>query len=262
MSDAAAAKAARASPGARQYQALCGLFLGAIFLADLQQGALMLSLLLFLVGSLGVLSPGRLAPLMLLGGILATQLFKQFGWRRLGMPWLGDRGGIQADEVFLALAVLGYVLSHYRWQSLVHNILPLDRRRREYAEEWPQRSGPVVPQRRSADQVTRLEISLLVISLPVWALLAQLAWTWLRFPPDLQGWRPGPARVLLAVWVVGMAALLARVLLAYWRRRQDSPAIAGMVLQDTLWKESRREQRRINRWLAWKRIKDSKGGGT
>lgn len=257
-----AAKAARASPGARQYQALCGLFLGAIFLADLQQGVLMLSLLLFLVGSLGVISPGRLAPLLLLGGLAGTQLFKQFGSRRLGVPWIGDRGGIQADEVFLALAVLGYVLAHYRWQSLVHNVLPLDRRRREYAEEWPARSGKVVPERRPAEQVTRLEISLLVISLPVWALLGYLAWTWLRLPPDLQGWRPGPVRLILAAWAVAMAALLARVALAYWQRRQDAPAIAGMVLQDILWKETRREQRRINRWLAWKRIKDGKGGGT
>jgi len=218
--------------------------------------------LLFLVGSLGVLSPGRLLPILLLIAIACLQLFKQFSARRLGVPWLGDRGGIQADEIFFALAALGYVVCHYRWQGLVQNILPVDRRRREYAERWPRRSGPILPQRRPAEQVTRLEITLLVISLPIWALSAHLAWTWLRFPPDLQGWRPGPARLLVAVWAVGTALLLTRALLAYWRRRQDAPAIAGLVLQDILWKETRREQRRISRWLAWRRIKDSKGGGT
>lgn len=253
------AASARAALGARQYQALCGLFLGAIILADLQQGVLMMSLLLFLVGSLGVLSPGRLAPLLLLIGVTGTQLFKQFGARRLNVPWIGDRGSIQTDEVFYCLAVLGYIIAHYRWQALVRNILPLDRRRRQHVAAWPRRTGPVMPQRRPADQVTRREISVLVISLPVWALLAQQAWSLSRHPTALQGLRQGAMRVILAVWCVGMAVLVIRAILAYWRHRQNAPAIASMVLQDILWKETRREQRRIGRWLAWKKFK---GGDT
>ena len=34
-----------------------------------------------------------------------------------------------------------------------------------------------------------------------------------------------------------------------WRRL--SPEEAALFLQDALWHETRREQRRINRWRAW-----------
>lgn len=237
----------------RQYQALCGLFLGAIFFAHLQQGVYVLTALLFLVGSLGVISPGRIYPVLMLAGLAAMQVFHQLGSRRLGVPWSGGRAGLQVEDVFLCLSVLGYVAAHYRWQSIALNILPLDRRRRERADDWPARTGPIVPQRRPADQVDRKEISALVVALPVWALLGQAIWMWLRDPSDLPGLRSGPARLVLATWLLGTMSLLAIILLGVWRRRQDSPEIAALALQDILWKETRREQRRISRWLAWKR---------
>lgn len=240
-----------------QYQALCGLFLSAVFLADLQQGVVLLSLLLFLLGLLGVLSPSRLALSLFLIGLAGTQLFKQFGYRRLGVPWHGDRPGLRAEDVFLCLAVLGYLIAHYRWQGLVHNILPLDRRRREQPGRWPYRTGRVLPQRRPAEQINRKEISLLVLGLPAWALLAQALWSWLRNPPDLQGLQPGPARLVIVAWFIVVGTLLARAVLVYWQRRQDSPQIAALVLQDILWKETRREQRRHNRWLAWRRNRET-----
>lgn len=229
------------------------MFLGAIFLAQLQQGVHVLTVLLFLVGSLGVISPGRIYPILLLAGLAATQLFHQFGARRLGIPWSGGRAGLQVEDVFLCLCVLGYVMAHYRWQAVAHNIVPLDRRRREWPDDWPVRGGPMVPLRRPADQVTRKEISLLVVALPIWAMVGQVFWIWLRDPSDLQGLRLGPARLVLATWLLGMTSLLATTLLVAWRRRQDSPEIAALALQDILWKETRREQRRISRWLAWKR---------
>lgn len=241
-----------AVPVSRHYQALCGLFLGAIFIAHLQQGVYVLTVLLCLVGSLGVISPGRIYPILMLAALTGTQLFHQLGSRRLGVPWSGGWAGLQVEDVFLCLSVLGYVAAHYRWQSVAHFILPLDRRRRERADDGASRVA-VVPQRRPAQQVDRKEISMLVVVLPVWAILGQIFWMWLRDPSDLQEMRLGPTRLVLATWLLGMMSLLAITLLGAWRRRQDSPEIAAMVLQDIFWKETRREQRRISRWLAWKR---------
>jgi hypothetical protein len=47
---------------------------------------------------------------------------------------------------------------------------------------------------------------------------------------------------------------LAVAFLRLWRQRQHPPAIAALYLQDVLWKETRREQRRLHRWLAWARL--------
>jgi len=47
--------------------------------------------------------------------------------------------------------------------------------------------------------------------------------------------------------------LLASSILNYLARRQMTRAEAELMLQDILWRETRREQRRIGRWLAWSR---------
>ena len=44
-------------------------------------------------------------------------------------------------------------------------------------------------------------------------------------------------------------------LLGHWRARQMTAAEGELSLQDTLWRETRREQRRLNRWLAWAELR-------
>jgi len=44
----------------------------------------------------------------------------------------------------------------------------------------------------------------------------------------------------------------------YWRRVQMDRVSALLMLQDILWNETRGEQRRINRWLAWRKLRDRK----
>jgi hypothetical protein len=45
--------------------------------------------------------------------------------------------------------------------------------------------------------------------------------------------------------------LAVAALLRYLALRRMTPPEAGLYLQDVLWRETRREQRRLNRWLAW-----------
>jgi len=49
--------------------------------------------------------------------------------------------------------------------------------------------------------------------------------------------------------------VLAAAVLSTWKRRQHSPITAAVALQDVVWHDTRREQRRISRWLSWAKLK-------
>ena len=240
--------------GIRQYQMLCLLALGVIFLADLQDGVLLLSLLVLLVGFFGVLSRLRLGPILLLVLVAAEQLARQFAWRRLQLPYVAPLQRIALNDLVLAMGVLGFVLAHYRMQGLMLNIVPRDPRLRVGPGRWFRRPK-VLTHRRPGGLVTPVEIGWFILCLPLWVLVAQLLWAWLGLPRVIVGLAPGPVRIILAAWVVGVGILLTTALLNLWRRRQSHPEVAALFLQDVLWKETRREQRRLNRWLAWSRLK-------
>ncbi|HMF16482.1 MAG TPA: hypothetical protein VKE98_04710, partial [Gemmataceae bacterium] len=74
--------ASDAQSGIRQYQLLCLLGLGVTFLADLQDGVLLLSMLILMVGLFGVLSRLRLGPILVVLVVAGGQLGRQFAWRR------------------------------------------------------------------------------------------------------------------------------------------------------------------------------------
>ena len=116
--------------GIRQYQMLCLLALGVTFLADLQDGILLLSMLVLMVGLFGVLSRLRLGPILLVLVVAGEQLGRQFAWRRLQLPQVSPLQRIGLNDLVLAMGVLAYVMAHYRMQGLMLNILPRDPRLR------------------------------------------------------------------------------------------------------------------------------------
>ena len=65
---------------------------------------------------------------------------------------------------------------------------------------------------------------------------------------------PRISRLLSLAWLLMVGLLVAGTVLAHWRRRQMDRAAAQLLLQDTLWRETRRGQRRIFRWLAWRKL--------
>ena len=248
------ATASDAQSGIRQYQMLCLLALGVTFLADLQDGVLLLSMLVLMVGLFGVLSRLRLGPILVVLVVAGGQLGRQFAWRRLQLPQVPPLQRIGLNDLVLAKGVLAYVIAHYRMQGLMLNIVPRDPRLRVGPSRWFWRPK-LLSHRRPGSLVTPHEVGWFLLCLPLWALIGQLLWTLLAPPRIVFELAPGPVRVILGAWSLGLGIFITIALLNLWRRRQNSPELAALSLQDVLWTETRREQRRINRWLAWSRLK-------
>ena len=113
-----------------------------------------------------------------------------------------------------------------------------------------------------------LEVGGLLASVVVFVPLAALFLMWLgeaRPFPMLSlssgGWRRAfdPDRplwqALLAVWLFGLGLLTAGALLGYLRWNRAGPEEALLHLQDQLWHQTRREQRRAERLWARARLR-------
>jgi hypothetical protein len=245
-------------PAVRAYLLLALTALAAIFLIQLEQAAGLGSFLVLLAGLLGIIARLPSAPLLFLLVLVAQQILWRVshpGFHRGVAP----PAALEVTDVVLCGGVLAYVLAHYRLQGLRGDIVPRDPRRREGPPRWrfwrfswlPR----PVPERRSPRGVSPTEIPVLLLTLPAAALGAQFIWAvlaprWgpLQLPPPL--WR-----ILILGWGLGVALLVASTALKQWRRRQMSAEEAALLLQDVLWLETRREQGRINRWLAWFRLR-------
>jgi len=239
--------------GAGHYAALCALFLTLIFLVQLQSGLLLTNLFAAMVGALALIYRLRLGPILLVAMVAVAQIALQIGVGRDVGP--SPQRALQLSDVILCAAVLGYVACHYRLQGIWYQLLPTDVRQRQSAPRrrfpWLRRKTPVLKEKRSAGQITAREVAWLVATLPVWAALAQLVWA--LFP---QQWTiVGPStelgRILLALWLLTVGFWVIGTLLDFWKLRRHEPATAQLYLQDLLWRDTRGEQRRVNRWLAW-----------
>ena len=60
---------------------------------------------------------------------------------------------------------------------------------------------------------------------------------------------------ILLLWIVGSIVMLAQSVLGYVALRNLQLAEARLYFQDQLWLELRRDLRRLNRWLIWRRLR-------
>jgi hypothetical protein len=247
----------RSHPAVRHYTLFClaALFLLVVCLAN--RGLDWWCLVPALIGGLTLLTHWSQGPplvLLSLASLLGVSRprWNYGGWPRFQTPSLMD--------VVLCIAVLGYVLGHYRLLSLTRSIFPPD----------PRRSRIDPSQRRSADLVKGWEMALLGLSLPVWTGLALMVWAYgmadLATPPAWS--RPigtdGPqwsfllldiARELGLAWA-GLALLAAAgVAVSYLRWTTATPEEQLVYLQEQCWRQTRREQGLLNRWLMWARLR-------
>lgn len=239
--------------GAIHYQILCGAGLLLIVLAQFDRG-IFGNLLIGCIGLLGILSKTRVAALLVLFGFAAVEI--AFHRLRFGTFQHEDsRPLLDVRDLLLAVGLLTYVAANYRLQSLWLQILPADARRRQMERTDLGRSHFVhVQQKRATRLLTPQEIARFVLAVPAAALMGQALWLVIAQP-----WTPAvfPQRFLRLVnlaWLFVVGLLFVGMLLAHWRRRQMDRDAAQGYLQDTLWRETRREQRRIFRWLAWRRL--------
>jgi hypothetical protein len=233
---------------------------GALFLILVSdQGDLggVLTLLPVLAGALGLVmrtSMGSIMLLLTLGAKIFLVHLMRPGWVRMSRFELT---AFRITDILLGLGVLAYVIAHYRLVGLVRNIFPADSRRRELVPRGDGRGmvSRQVDQKRSKKLVSPLEFALLLVALPVFTLLAHVVWKLLRLPSrwsavDLPEWLWAWTGLIWPVWILALGLLIAWGLISYWGRRGMTPAEGQVLLQDAVWEETRREQRRITRWLA------------
>jgi hypothetical protein len=243
-------------PGILGYVAVCLVALMVIGLVMFQRTTWGLALLPVLVGLGG--GTTALGPVLLALALALSLNYLPYpdtqSTRMLVLDWL------------LCAALLGYVVAHYRLQALLGSVFPLDPRRREplAAGRWlfifPRRSR-VIRERRAPRLVLPAEIQLLVVGLTLWAALAQVAWYAAPQERGNPGLLPAAWHAVVLAWLIGLTWLIAAGLMDYGQRRQMTREEATLFLQDVLWAETRREQRRLNRWLAWARLRRERRGG-
>jgi hypothetical protein len=191
-------------------------------------------LLLLLAWWLGT-SPGRI-----LVHALAWVLWLVGRFRGRLPPWRTgplSRDILPVSDFLLAVGVLTYAAAQYRLQGLTRRLFPAKK-----GEE----AG-----RRSPDLVTGREVMALLAAAVACGVGAALFWRWLQGrSTDLE--IPDPAwQGILVMWLLGGGILALATGLRYLALRRMAPQEAQLYLQDELWLETRREQRRLNRWLAW-----------
>lgn len=232
-----------AHPAVRNYRLFClaSLFLLVMCLVD--RGLEWWGLVPALIGWSTLLmrySHGPALVLLSLVGLLGMpdprSHWNSGGWPRFQTPTLMD--------LVLCVAVLAYVLGHYRWLSLTRHIFPTDARR--------SRAGVV---RRSADLVRAGEMALLGAALPVWVGLAVVVWTWMMEDVPSLGMSRELWRVLRFAWAILTVLAVTGIVTSYLRRATATPEESLLYLQDQCWRQTRRQQGSLNRWLTWARLR-------
>ncbi len=236
----------------RHYMALCAFCLAVIFLVQLQAGIYVINLLSVLVGAMALLSKLRVGPLLLAILISLGQMRRILPGLILDVPQ--SHSAMNALDVMLCAAVLGYVAGHYRLQSIWSRVLPVDTRQRlgpPRRDFWLRLRPLPAKEARPAAQITAQEIAWLIISLPIWAVVGQAFLALLpREEGDLR--LPVPLMQLLTiVWLLAVGFAVVATFLGYLKHRNYDGTTAQMYLQDQLWRDTCGEQRRVNRWLSW-----------
>ncbi|MFL5245000.1 MAG: hypothetical protein ACJ8FY_23095 [Gemmataceae bacterium] len=167
--------------------------------------------------------------------------------------------GMVFADLVLVIGALGFCAGHYRIQSIIQHVFPIDPRNKQRPKQkskgfWFWRPRPkLVEEKRPVETATRKEIALLVVKIPLWAGLAEVGWLLLSSSRGNRtlNMQTGSWRVILLIWVFGLTLALAGFVVNYlsWRKRSAREGL--LASQDILWQETRVEQRRVARWLAW-----------
>jgi hypothetical protein len=248
--------------GVRDYFLLCLGALAVLLLVLLRRDLGPWACLPVVVGLLGAWQRWRLAPILVLVCLAVLIIWREPLGDVRG-PYRSARG-FRLPDWLLSMAVLAYFIGHYRLQSLTLSILPADPRRREEGADREVYPGPR-NRFREPQLMKSAELGWVILVLPVCALLAQVVWG--RLPArrllatSSEEWDL-PTRAwqgIIAGWSLAILLFVAHGFLRYLGWQRQSPREARLTLQDTLWQETRREQRRVYQWLARARNRVQRG---
>jgi hypothetical protein len=187
-----------------------------------------------LIGAAGLAFRWRTGPLLFLASVAIGQLFLSWnhipGWYTSPSSMLPGLG--------LCVSALVYVVAQYRLLGLTAGVFPPD----------PRPGDPPPPRNNPAGTKELVATFVTVAAATGGAILLWTASGKVRVP-----WQTEPLhwRIGLLAWVLLGGLAIAAAVIGHLGWRRLSQAEACMYLQDGLWHETRREQRRINRWRAW-----------
>jgi hypothetical protein len=170
-------------------------------------------------------------------------------------------------DVILVSAFVVYLVAYYRLLGVTRSIFPIDYHRRAPPKvtksSGAAKRGRVLEPKRSAALIDARELGKLAPAGIIATVLAQYVLQWLqrrRSGNDLASHLPlginvqirdNIWHVLLLLGFFGVGLMVVASVLNYMGLRRQSPAEAALFLQDQLWRQTRREQARLSRWLAW-----------
>lgn len=176
-------------------------------------------------------------------------------------PFASRQAAIPVEDLLIIVSLLAYAAAQYRLFALGHRLIPTDPR------PHPLRLAGDAPEVLPGDRVRLHELQDMIGTLGLTVALAFVTWVLIAHEPILpdelasdQLRLSGTARrILLLLWITGLTVVLAGQVVHLFRWLTMTRDEARMILHEEVWSETRREQRRIARWLAWhhRRIKPS-----
>jgi hypothetical protein len=219
-------------PGTFHYVLFCLGGMTAVLLAMLPYRFGSWAVLPFAVGLLGAFT--RLGPILFAVAVALALNFPPH------LPF-AQRALIRIPELIAAGGVLAYVIGHYRLQVIQLHA---------FAEGKKEPGSDQPPPRRNPRWVTSAELGQALLALPTAAILGQIAWFLLTGMHARLRWGlVWP--FIVTVWILAVVIAVMGGAFAWWRRQQMSVEEATLFLQDQWWQDTRRDQRRVARWLAW-----------
>jgi hypothetical protein len=234
--------------------------LGLIVMIELAKANALFALLILLIGMLGIFGHFSAGPLLLLAVVGAGEfLMQQLFFGRPHSQWAGRQAWVfNPIDFLLCLAVIGYLVCQLRLHALTANLFPRDPRLRQEPaprKPMPYRLRRKLVQKRSPEVFNPLEVAVFLLALPVWVLLAFAIWGRVAAVHRIYGLSEETSQIFVLAWVTFVLLIVVAGILGYWRWRLWNSAEARLFLQDTYWRETRREQRRQYRWLSWARLR-------
>ncbi len=226
----------------RTYEYFCLAALLVLFLTLWDMGFGAFSFLPIMVGGASIVGRWRLSAALMVMLIILMLTNNRVVDRLVGHPVRVPTGLFELTDLLISGSMLAFIAGQYRLQMLAQGGPGETVKRRYPVQGVPVPAAPV-------REVATAEIIMLLVSMAAFVVLGQVLWDLLPPPWDPLHLRKATWRTVLLGWSIAAGILVVAGLIGVIYRKSLRPEEAALFLQDLLWHDIRREQRRITRWL-------------